>query len=414
MIHIPVDEEYTEQLRKFLLHEGVHHRLREVLVSDIARPSSVPMIIDSDLNDHREEGKVPDPINEIIADRDRWKGDFETEREKKESISSELRKITAERDKLQDELKKLKAKPPSETRKNEQWAPRFIIPGIEFSPDGKWLASRSYDKTMRIRDAGTSTQLIQFTTAYAYLSSTPFSPDGKSIAYPGSASLWDPMTGRERIRLQGSLVMSEPIAFSTNGRLVASGHSTAINVWDTSTGAQRQRLIKPGSEKNIETDTIKHIAFSPDPDSKILASASWWKTVTLWNTSTWTVQRILDVSAAYVHHVAFSPDSKLLATASIDGRIRLWEVVTGSERPSLQTRPSCVSYCVEFSPDGRFIAAGGNHEKVMVWDAKTGALKQELDGHRLGGNVSCLAFSRDSKSLAFGNSDGMLKVFQTS
>ncbi|KAG2413384.1 hypothetical protein HFD88_002573 [Aspergillus terreus] len=379
----------------------------------------------------RQRDSLELELRNATADRDKWNGEFEKERKEKELLSSELRSITADRDKWRTEAER-RQKQLLEERENqkdaaakqqqgrtpteeEQWVPQLILEGhshhilcIAFSPNGKWIASGSYDESMIIRDARTGTQVFRFTTTNPYAKSAPFSPDGRSIAYTGSASLWDPITGQERVRLQGNVVMNETIAFSPDGKLVASGYRTTIHVWDASTGILKQRLVKPGRE-DVAVDTVRNIAFSPD--GKTLASASWWSTVTLWNTMTWTMQRVLDLKTGYIHQVAFSPDGKLLATASSESRIRLWEVASGSERPSLNTSSGCVSYCVGFSPDGTFIAAGGNHPTVMVWDAKTGALVKELDRHRSWRCVKCLMFSPDSKALAFGNHDGKIKVF---
>ncbi|MBD3325792.1 hypothetical protein GF339_14500, partial [candidate division KSB3 bacterium] len=64
------------------------------------------------------------------------------------------------------------------------------------------------------------------------------------------------------------------------------------------------------------------------PDSRLLASASWDRTVKLWNVQTGEELRTLSGHAREVVSVEFSPDDSLLATASWDGMLKLWDVQT--------------------------------------------------------------------------------------
>ena len=64
------------------------------------------------------------------------------------------------------------------------------------------------------------------------------------------------------------------------------------------------------------------VAFSPD--GKLLASASAYKTVRLWEAGSGAARKTLEGHSAEVAAVAFSPDGKLLASASYDKTVRLW------------------------------------------------------------------------------------------
>jgi WD40 repeat protein len=86
-----------------------------------------------------------------------------------------------------------------------------------------------------------------------------------------------------------------------------------MKLWDTSSGAVLQTL--EGHSKHVSD-----IAFSPD--GKLLASAS-NKTIKLWDASSGAVLQMLEGHSNYVYAVAFSPDSKLLASALIDRTVKL-------------------------------------------------------------------------------------------
>jgi WD40 repeat protein len=66
-----------------------------------------------------------------------------------------------------------------------------------------------------------------------------FSPDGKQIAsgYIVTIKLWDAMTGGFQKTVAGHSHWVNAVAFSSNGKGIASGSSDkTIKLWDTTTG----------------------------------------------------------------------------------------------------------------------------------------------------------------------------------
>ncbi len=83
-----------------------------------------------------------------------------------------------------------------------------------------------------------------------------------------------------------------------------------------------------------------------------------------------------------IHHLTFSPDGSRLASASFDKTVRLWDVSTQKELRLFEGHRDRVN-CVAFSPDGSRIVSGSADNTVRVWDAKTGEQLSQFDGHRM-------------------------------
>jgi WD domain, G-beta repeat len=96
---------------------------------------------------------------------------------------------------------------------------------VAFAPRGLTLASTSFDEALSLWDPATGRELRRI-TGHPKLVSAAFSPDGQTVAsagWDGTIRLWQAATGRpfRSLRAQGDRVLA--IAFSPNGKLLASG-----------------------------------------------------------------------------------------------------------------------------------------------------------------------------------------------
>ncbi|KAF3918216.1 hypothetical protein ABW20_dc0108198 [Dactylellina cionopaga] len=241
--------------------------------------------------------------------------------------------------------------------------------------------------------------------------SVAFSDDGKQLASgssDGTIKLWDITTGTNLATLEGHFGKVQSVAFlyNNNKQLASGSDDNTIKLWNITTGAN---LTLEG-----HSDWVRSVALSYD--NKQLASGSRDSTVKLWDITTGTNFTTLEghlggvesVIFSYNGHsdcvrsVAFSHDGKQLASSSDDKTIKLWDTTT---RVNLTTLKGHLSYVqsIAFSHDGTQLVSGSSDSTIKLWDITTGISFPTLEGHL--GKVRSFAFSHDGKQLASGSDD---------
>ncbi|MFB2920618.1 CHAT domain-containing protein [Aerosakkonema funiforme] len=166
-------------------------------------------------------------------------------------------------------------------------------------------------------------------------------------------------------------------------------------------------------------EEIFGVAFSPD--NQLIASASYDRTIKLWNRDGTLIQT-LSGHEGHVMDVSFSPDGKILASASRDNTIKLWQKQEIPQAKSLQqsTKWECVEtlqkhkawiYAVSFSPKGNIIASGSIDGTLILWHCKDGVYlpTEVLEKHT--DEVVDVAFSPNGKMVASASQDKTVKLW---
>ena len=256
---------------------------------------------------------------------------------------------------------------------------------------------------------------------FPYVYALAFSPNGSTLAIAGkshfldppasrtgtsqlyglySPQLWDALTGKHLMDLDGHTDNVSSVAFSADGKILATGSwDDTIRLWNPDTGQHLTTFSGHG-------DNVNAIAFTPNGET--LASGSSDDTIKLWN-SEGLVRATLYGHSGSVRTVAFSPDGEILASGSDDNTIRLWNPTTGQPIAALEGHAASVR-SVAFSPDGTTLASGSWDGSVRLWDPTTKEYLKTFYGHSYG--VNAVAFSSDGTTLASGSGDGTILLWE--
>jgi WD40 repeat protein len=260
------------------------------------------------------------------------------------------------------------------------------VSSLAFAPDGQSLAC-GVGRDVRLYDMASEIPGRTVASHDGAVTSLAFAPDGKALisgSHDRTARRVGLPAGAEEWRSPGYWEQVNSVAISRDGLLIAAGSSDirfaqrklkpgaqglgpgAVRLWDARTGRLLRRLGDPAEQ-------VMAVAFSFD--GRLIASAgagaSGSGAIRLWDSATGAPVWSADDRAAEALAIVFAPDGSSLATAGADGLIKLRDPRTGSVLRTLEGHEGGAT-SVAFSGDGAIICGGGAGKGAYLWEARTG------------------------------------------
>jgi len=279
------------------------------------------------------------------------------------------------------------------------------ISALVFSPDAKIIAvgcraDGGYQLQLWNVSSRTLHRGLAPSNTYSEVNSVAFSSNGKVVASGGDTiCLWDVVTGRLIRKLAGRGIVTA-LAFSPEGRYLVCGRINGrVELWDALHGRLKAQLGK------LVTMPY-YFGFSSKGDSLVGISGTGAKgyEITEWDIEKGKIRRRLTGQPlnAFVHSFALSTDRKVLVAAR-DNEVRLWHFEGAkATQHTLKSHTSWVT-CVALSTDGSTIASAGADKAIKLWDTQTCQVIQTEQEQRF---ISKLVFSPNGMLLATGGQNG--------
>jgi len=284
-----------------------------------------------------------------------------------------------------------------ELDKHQDW-----ISSIAFSPQGTLLASGSDDKTVKIWQV-VSGEVLHDSWQGDAVSAVSFSPQGQWLASGGDngiVKIWEVDTGWIQHSLRDHQGRIDTLAFQPQSQwLASSGKDNTIKLWDVVSGQLKSQLE--------HQNRVGSFTFAAE--GHWLAVHEGYAQITLWQLKPLEQRH----SLSGLGHMAFSPNGVWLATNSAKNAINIWDVHSGQLWHAIGENVSDLSPFA-FSPtqDRLALSLDNKSNTIQILDIISRQIVNTLKGHK--GRVNVLTFSPDGRWLASASRDETVKLWALS
>lgn len=284
------------------------------------------------------------------------------------------------------------------------------VKSIAFRPDGARLASVGDDKTVRIWDVATGTELVKIEPAKGApnqpavngrLESVAYAPKGDTVVVAnldGRIGVYDVSAKDAKLKL-GATVVNQAggvyaVRYTPDGTGLYTSGDGGTPPRLTAGPAPDQATPMPvaGSVAAVRS-FVGHVAnrrvgaLDVSPDGTLLVTGSEDQTCRVWEANTGKPLKLYAGHTAEVTCLAVRPDGKEVASADESGLVRVWPLAAVDENEA-STEATDALWAVAVSPGGHTFATAGADRLVRVYDV-TGALLRTLRGHKAPVTAAC-------------------------
>lgn len=279
------------------------------------------------------------------------------------------------------------------------------VASLAFSPDGKTLASGSNDQSVRLWKVSLADDHQNFDEHKNYVWTAAFSPDGKLFADAGADKIVYIRDANGKIlhKLEGHTAPVTALAFNADSSKLASvGGDQIVRIWDTKAGTKLKEL-------KGHTAPIMAVAFG---GNNLLITGGIDKTARLWDVTKDAPIQTLPANKSMISAVALRTDGKQALVGSADGMLRVFDVSGAPKETAAVSAHLSGIGALAYGPDGTKIATCGGDTLVRHWNLpQTGAptMLAEFKGHTK--PVSSVAFNADGRFIVSGGGDLVVRVW---
>jgi WD40 repeat protein len=254
------------------------------------------------------------------------------------------------------------------------------------SPDGTLFAANNDKRGVLLFDVASGKEVRHFDVPRRGDEGAKFafSPDGKTLVttdFPRGLRLWDVATGKPLHRLEGD--SSGVMAFSPDGRCVASAFVGQFYLTEVASGKARFKLPLPDSQERERSESaVERIRFARDGRSVAAISRC---DIHVFSTARGITRLHLFLGGRtnlWSETGDLSPDGRWLAHAdNMHRAVSVRDLNSPHALGEYQTLRGHAGdlNAVEFSPDGKYLVSCGSDGTALVWDARllTGKPKRD-------------------------------------
>lgn len=292
-------------------------------------------------------------------------------------------------------------------RGHKKWITIVCWEPLHLNGECRRLASASKDATIKIWDTKLYSCMITLSGHLDGVRCLRWSGEGLiySASKDRTIKVWRPDDGIVCRTLLGhglwvnTLALNTDYVMRTGSYEPADAGKISFKEYDAESPESRKSKAKKRYEE------VKKLV-----GHEMMVSGSDDFTLALWNPSE-NKKHIIRMTGHQnvVNDVRFSPDTRFIASASFDKSVKLWDGKTGKFIASLRGHVNSV-YQLAWSGDSRLIVSGSADSTLKVWDVKKKKLLNDLPGHA--DEVYAVDWSTDGQRVASGGKDNVLKIWR--
>ncbi|HEY7423379.1 MAG TPA: c-type cytochrome domain-containing protein [Gemmataceae bacterium] len=236
--------------------------------------------------------------------------------------------------------------------------------------------------------------------------SLAYSPDGKTLASGAfqEVFLWDAQTGAVRQRLTGFADRVVALDFSHDGKLLATGGGAPtadgeIKIYDVASGKLVVEI------KNGHSDTVFGVSFGPD--DKKLATCAADKFVKTFEVPSGKLLKSFEGHTHHVLGVGWKADGKLLASAGADNVVKIWDFDKGEQVRTIPGHGKQVTRLLFIGKTDQFATCSGD-QSVRFWNVNGGNVRNFAGSADF---LYALSVSPDGAVVAAGGQEGIVRLY---